>query len=79
MWPAGGENEAELTHAVRLAIDKDPFVSARQLSVSATDRVVTLEALVPTETDREMAECDAWYVGGVEDVVNRIKVRPEQR
>jgi osmotically-inducible protein OsmY len=29
---------------------------------------------VPTETERERAEDDAWCIFGVDDVVNEIKV-----
>lgn len=33
------------------------------------------DVLVPTRAEREMAEFDAWYVLGVDRVVNRIEVR----
>lgn len=36
---------------------------------------VTLEGLVPTETMREMAEHDTWYVLGVKTVINKIVVK----
>jgi osmotically-inducible protein OsmY len=35
---------------------------------------VTLKGLVPNTTIREMAEFDAWYVFGVDRVVNRLQV-----
>jgi len=41
----------------------------------ALEAVVALDGVVPTEAERDMAEHDAWYVFGVEDVVNRIEVR----
>jgi osmotically-inducible protein OsmY len=31
---------------------------------------------VPTGTEREMAEFDAWYVFGVDEVINEIEVHP---
>jgi osmotically-inducible protein OsmY len=31
---------------------------------------------VPKESEREMAEHDAWYVFGVDGVENRIEVHP---
>jgi osmotically-inducible protein OsmY len=43
--------------------------------VGTNDSVVTLTGLVPKESEREMAEYDAWYVFGVDKVVNKILVR----
>ena len=37
--------------------------------------VVTLAGAVPREAERKLAEDDAWYVFGVERVVNRLGVR----
>jgi osmotically-inducible protein OsmY len=37
-------------------------------------RVVTLEGVVATQILRELAACDAWYVFGVNRVVNRLQV-----
>ena len=61
---------------MRLALEKDVFVNASQIRVSTREYVVTLDGLVPTETEREMAERDAWYVFGVDGVLNRLAVRP---
>jgi osmotically-inducible protein OsmY len=36
---------------------------------------VTLSGLVPSEAERQIAEYDAWYVFGVDNVLNRIAVR----
>lgn len=69
------ELDAETTDSVRTALEKDPFVNAGQVRVMTHDRVVRLEGLVPTESEREMAEYDAWYVFGVDKVDNRIEVR----
>ena len=38
------------------------------------ESVVTLEDLVPSEKEREMAEFDAWLTFAVEDVINRIEL-----
>ena len=72
--PAEEDSDAEITEAVRVALEKDPFVDAAQIRVSTADRVVSLFGLVPTGSEREMAEFDAWYVFGVDRVVNRIDV-----
>lgn len=44
------------------------------IRLSVAGGVVTLAGLVPTESEREMAEFDAWYVFGVDRVHNRIEV-----
>jgi osmotically-inducible protein OsmY len=36
---------------------------------------VTLSGLAGTEQERRMAELDAWYLTGVDDVINEIAVR----
>ena len=51
-----------------------PFVDASQIRVAVKGADVTLTGLVPTESERDMAECDAWYVFGVDRVDNRIEV-----
>jgi osmotically-inducible protein OsmY len=74
--PPEADSEAGLTDAVRMALEKDPFVDAAQVRVRSQGAVVLLQGLVPTPSEREMAEFDAWYVFGVDKVVNRIEVRP---
>jgi len=73
--PSEEDNDGAITDAVRIALEKDPFVSAEQIRVSTRGSVVTLTGLVPSESEREMAEFDAWYVFGVDKVVNQIIVR----
>jgi osmotically-inducible protein OsmY len=70
-----GDFDGELTDAIRMVLEKDPFVDASQIRVRTQDAVVLLLGLVPTESEREMAEFDAWYVIGVDRVENRIEVR----
>lgn len=74
--PAERDTDEEVTDAVRMVLEKDPFVDASQISVTTKDCVVTLEGVVPKDTEREMAESDAWYVFGVDKVVNEIEVHP---
>jgi len=74
--PPEDDNDDEITDAVRIALEKDPFVNADQVRVSTHNAIVTLEGLVPKASERDMAEFDAWYVFGVDKVVNRIEVRP---
>lgn len=69
--PPEEDNDDEVSDAVRLVLEKDPFVDATRIDVSTRDYVVTLEGLVPAVGEREMAEFDAWYVFGV-DVERRV-------
>ena len=73
--PDQADNDFEMADAVRLALEKDPYVNAAQVRVGARDGVVRLQGLVPTDSEREMAEADAWYVFGVDRVVNELEVR----
>ena len=72
--PPEEDSDGEITDAVRLVLEKDPFVNPDQIRVATRNAIVTLDGLVPTESERDMAEHDAWYVFGIENVVNRIAV-----
>jgi osmotically-inducible protein OsmY len=74
--PPEADGDDELTEAVRLALEKDPFVDASQIRVLCLVGGVTLDGVVPSEAERRMAEADAWYVLGVARVANRIRVAP---
>jgi osmotically-inducible protein OsmY len=65
-----------IAEAVRVVLEKDPFVDAGQVRVGVRNTVVRLDGLVPTGTEREAAERDAWCVFGVDNVINEIEVRP---
>jgi len=73
--PPQEDNDDELTDAVRLVLEKDPFINATKLRVSAQNAIITLDGMVPTEAMKQIAERDTWYVLGVRDVVNRVEVR----
>ena len=73
--PAEADSDFEIADAVRLVLEKDPFVNADQLRVGARRAVVAFDGIVPSESERDMAERDAWYVFGVEDVINRVEVK----
>jgi osmotically-inducible protein OsmY len=61
--------------AVRLVLEKDPFVNADQVRVSAKNSVITLEGLVINDVQRRMAENDAWYVFGVDKVIDTLQIQ----
>jgi len=71
--PPEEDSDDEITEAVRLVLEKDRFVRADQIRVRTRQRVVTLEGVVPNDAIREMAEFDAWFVDGVDRVVNRLE------
>lgn len=73
--PPEADNDDEIADALRLVLEKDPLVHADGIGIRVRDRVVTLDGAVGTREERRMAELDAWYVMGVDQVVNRIAVR----
>jgi osmotically-inducible protein OsmY len=73
--PPQEDSDDELIDAVRLVLEKDPFVNATDIGVTAQDSIVTLHGLVPNQTMKQMAEHDASYVLGVKQILNHIQVR----
>lgn len=74
--PDQADSEEELTKTVRIVLKKDPFINGDRIGVTARQSVVTIDGEVPSVPQKEMAEFDAWYVFGVDNVVNRLEVRP---
>ncbi len=73
--PPEEDNDDEITDAVGLVLEKDPFVNADQIRVRTKNSIVTLEGLVANDTEKAMAEFDAWYVFGVDKVINALAVQ----
>lgn len=73
--PPEQDSEAAITDTVRQVLEKDPFVNAESILVNTRRAVVYLDGTVPREAERALAENDAWYVFGVDKVVNRLTVR----
>jgi len=71
--PPEEDNDDEVVDAVRLVLEKDPFVNASQIRVSCDDFIVTLEGMVRNESQSKMAEADAWYVFRVDGVKNLLQ------
>ena len=65
-----------IEEAVRIALEKDPLVDAGQIRVGVRERTVRLTGLVQSEAARDAAEWDAWYVFGVDNVLNEIAIGP---
>lgn len=68
------DSDDEVVDAIRLVLEKDPFVNVSQIRVSCRDYAVTLEGVVRSAIQRQMAEADAWYVFRVEQVENLLLV-----
>ena len=49
--------------------------TAESIRVHTRRAVVTLDGTVPRDAERKLAEDDAWYVFGVDKVINRLDVR----
>lgn len=73
--PSEEDNDDEVTDALRLVLETDPYVHADQIGISTRNYVVTLEGVVASEEERKRAETDAWCLFGVDKVINHIEVR----
>jgi osmotically-inducible protein OsmY len=65
-----------IEEAVRVALEKDPVVNAGQVRVGARKTWVRLTGALPAGAERDAAERDAWCVFGVDNVLNKIEVKP---
>ena len=72
--PPEEDNDGEITDAVKLILSKDPFVDDVEILVTTRNRIVTLDGAVESEGEKNMTEFDAWFVFGVDKVINNIQV-----
>lgn len=77
--PPEQDSDAAVTDAVRLVLERDPRVDAAHLAIRTVDRVVMLIGMLPDEDEKFTTECNAWYVPGVHDVDNRIRVFDQEQ
>ncbi|TAJ34847.1 MAG: BON domain-containing protein [Nitrospirae bacterium] len=73
--PLQADSDQDVTKTVRLVLEKNRLIKSDGIRVTTHNYVVTLEGSVPTEAQKEMAEFDAWYVFGVDNVLNHLDVR----
>jgi osmotically-inducible protein OsmY len=73
--PPETDNDDEIADALRLVLEKDPLIHADRIGIRVKDRVVTLTGLAGNKEEKKMAELDAWYLLGVNKVVNNIDIR----
>ena len=73
--PPEADSDGEIADALRLVLEKDPLIHADQIGIRVKNRIVTLTGLVGNKEEKKMAELDAWYLLGVNKVVNSIDTR----
>jgi osmotically-inducible protein OsmY len=73
--PREDDSPNQIAEAVRVALEKDPFVNAGQIRIGVNNTLVRLTGVVPKESERAAAERDAWLIFGVDRVINEITVR----
>jgi osmotically-inducible protein OsmY len=73
--PPENDNDDEVADALRLVLELDPQVDPDQIRVTSRDCVVTLDGFVRTAREKQLAELDAWYLFGVDKVVNNLNVQ----
>ncbi|HEX6259501.1 MAG TPA: BON domain-containing protein [Woeseiaceae bacterium] len=72
--PPEEDTDDEITDIVRMVLEKDPLVHAAQLRVGTAAAVVEIRGFVASDEEQRLAVLDAWYVPGVWEVVDHIKV-----
>jgi len=72
--PPEEDTDDEVVDAIRLVLEKNPFVNASQVRVKCRNYSVTLEGMVKSDIQRQMAEADCWYVFRVDRVTNLLLV-----
>jgi osmotically-inducible protein OsmY len=72
--PPMEDNDDETRDLLRLVLEKDPMVNASQISIRCRNRVVTLNGVVASANNMLAAESDAWFVFGVDRVINNLGV-----
>jgi len=72
--PRYDERDDEVIEALRLVLEADSAIDAAQIRPSCEKWVVTLRGSVPSEEQKRRAELDAWYLSGVDRVINKLQV-----
>jgi osmotically-inducible protein OsmY len=60
---------------MRLVLEADPELDADQIRTDCNGKVVFLDGTVPNDQQKRRAEQDAWSLGPIRGVVNRLEVR----
>jgi len=74
--PPERDNDGELHDAIRMVLERDPWINHSQVQIQIQDRMVVVQGLLPSDEQSHMVEHDIWCVRGVHGVENRIQVVP---
>ena len=72
--PPEEDRDPEVLDALRIVLEKDPFLDAMQIGASCENFRITLQGAVRSEEHKQLAESDAWALFAVDDVVNELEV-----
>ena len=72
--PKYEERDDDVAEALRVVLEADRAIDASQIRPRCEQWVVTLEGSVPTEAQKRRAEIDAWYLSGVDRVINKLQI-----
>ncbi|NIW23624.1 MAG: BON domain-containing protein [Gammaproteobacteria bacterium] len=72
--PPEEDRDPEVLDALRIVLEKDPFLDAMQIRASCENFRITLRGAVRGEEQKQLAESDAWALFAVDDVVNELEV-----
>lgn len=72
--PPEDDNEGEILNALRLVLEKNPLVDTTQVAATCVDSAITLRGVVGSDRQKDLVELDAWYLFGVDNVINELEV-----
>lgn len=74
--PIPTRTDAEILLHVRNGLEEDPYLNEKKLAVHVENGVVSLSGSEDALTKKRLAGLIAWWVAGVVDVHNHIRVEP---
>lgn len=72
--PLENDSDDEIKDIVKLVFERDKLVKDGNIVVKVKDSVVTLSGIVKSTAAIDAAEDDVWYIPGVKNVINQLKV-----
>ena len=72
--PQENDLDDEINDTVKLVFEKDKLVRDGNIVVKVKDSIVTLSGIVKSTAAIDAAEDDVWYIPGINNVINQLKV-----
>jgi len=73
--PPEQDGDDEVSDVLSLVLEMDPMIPhPGQIRIQTHNYVVTLQGVVNTQTEKDRAEQDAWYLFAVDNVINQLAV-----